>query len=71
MSEKRAGRDRGEARDRATLYEWRIELNGFAVVGASLAGGIDQEYPFEGREGLPACSLKGGDVDDTAALEND
>jgi hypothetical protein len=47
------------------------QLNGFAVVGASLAGGIDQEYPFEGREGLPACSLKGGDVDDTAALEND
>ncbi len=46
-------------------------LNGFAVVGASLAGGIDQEYPFEGREGLPVCSLKGGDVDDTAALEND
>lgn len=56
---------------RATLNEERLELNGFAVVGASLAGGIDQEYPFEGREGLPACSLKGGDVDDTAALEND
>ena len=54
-----------------TLYEERLELNGFAVVGASLAGGIDQEYPFEGWEGLPACSLKGGDVDDTAALEND
>ena len=47
------------------------QLNGFAVVGESLAGGIDQEYPFEGREGLPVCSLKGGDVDDTAALEND
>ena len=47
------------------------QLNGFAVVGASLAGGIDQEYSFEGREGLPAWLLKGGDVDDTAALEND
>ena len=35
------------------------------------AGFVDREYAFEGREGLLACSLKGGDLDDTAALEND
>jgi hypothetical protein len=56
---------------RPTLYRWRIELNGFAVVGASLAGFTDREYPFEGREGFLACSLKGGDLDDTVALEDD
>ena len=53
------------------FYRKRLELNGFAVVGASLAGFIDREYPFEGREGLLACSLNGGDLDDTVALEDD
>ena len=54
----------------ATQNIRRIELNGFAVVGASLAGFIDREYPFEGRES-PGFSLKGGDLDDTVALEDD